>query len=134
MILLGKKLIAPYIEKMALAIMNFEGYYQGSRSQRNNNPGNIRWSSSNFPSWMKGATGIDETGHVIFNSFESGWNALISLLKMMFNNTSSIYNSGMTLYQVFQKYAEGNQKSYAESVARALGVSASSTLEEISHG
>ncbi len=129
MILLGKKLVPGYIERMALAIMNQEGYYQGSRSQRNNNPGNLVYAS------QAGTIGKDSKGFAIFDSFESGWNALIKQLKAAFNNTSSFYTSSMNLYQFFNVYASSSpsneRTAYAKAVAGALGVTPETTLNQI---
>jgi hypothetical protein len=125
-------IVPDYIAMMAAAIQIQEGWYEGSRSYRNNNPGNLRWFSASIP-WA-GATGVDDSNHVIFDSYQSGYNALIHQLSIAFNNTSSVYNSSMTLLQFFQKYAEGNQSSYASNVASALGVLPSTTLDEIANG
>jgi hypothetical protein len=125
MIYLGRKLVPKYIQDMALAIMNFEGYYPGSLSVKNNNPGNLKYAG------QSGAVGQDSQGHAIFNTFEDGWNALINQLKMAFYNTSKVYNSGMTLYQFFQRYAEGNQEAYARYVASQIGVPPDYTLDNI---
>lgn len=114
------------IDRMAAAIQDFEGWYPGSRSFRNNNPGNLRWFSDSFP-WT-GATGVDESNHVIFDSYESGLSALKYQLRLAFSGSSSIYSPFDTLYQFFTKYAEGNQDAYARFVAARLGVSPDSTL------
>jgi hypothetical protein len=115
------------IDAMAAAIQNFEGWYSGSRSYRNNNPGNLRWSNPDTIPWA-GAVGLDDADHVVFDSYESGLAALKHQLSLAFSNQSSVYSTSDTLYSFFQKYAEGNQGSYAESVAAALGVSPNSTL------
>jgi hypothetical protein len=116
---------------MAAAIQKFEGWYPGSRSFRNNNPGNIRWFTSKFPSWMVGATGTDESGHVIFDTVAHGTQALVNLLTMAITGKSSIYKPTDTIYDFFGKYAEANQSSYANSVASALGLSAGSQIGSI---
>jgi hypothetical protein len=107
---------------MAAAIQKFEGWYPGSRSYRNNNPGNIRWFGSKFPSWMVGATGTDESGHVIFDTVAHGTQSLVNLLTMAITGKSSIYKPTDTIYDFFGKYAEANQSSYANSVASALNM------------
>lgn len=106
------------IGKMADAIKSFEGWYPGSRSYRNNNPGNLRWFGSSIP-WA-GAIGTDESGHVIFDSEASGMDALKHQLRLMLTGQSSVYSLSDTLYEVFQKYAEGSQAEYAEFVAGKL--------------
>jgi len=118
---------------LADAIQNFEGWYPGSRSYRNNNPGNMRWNFpvNPFPSKWIGAIGVDETNHVIFDTYANGRSALIYQISLAFDNKSSIYNNKMTLYEFFEKYAEGNQKQYAEYVAKQLGVPATTQLSQI---
>jgi hypothetical protein len=116
---------------MAAAIQKFEGWYPGSRSYRNNNPGNIRWFTAKFPSWMVGATGTDESGHVIFDTTAHGMQALVNLLTMAITGKSSIYKPTDTIYDFFGKYAEANQSSYANSVASALGMPVSVPINQI---
>jgi hypothetical protein len=110
---------------MAQAIMEFEGYFEGSVSFRNNNPGNLKYRK------QAGSTGADSHGHAIFTTFQEGYAALINQIRMMFSGQSAIYQPGMSLYQVFAKYAEGNSLEYAQFVASRLGVSPDNTLQEI---
>ena len=116
------------IEKMAAAIQNFEGWYPGSRSYRNNNPGNLKFAGQG------GAVGQDELGHAIFDSYQSGWNALTRQLTLAFTGLSRVYRPTDTLYQFFGKYAEANSVSYAQTVAAQLGVSPDATLAQIATG
>ena len=125
MILMGRNLVSPRLEEMARAIMDFEGYTEGSVSQRNNNPGNLKAMG------QAGSIATDNRGHAIFDSFESGWNALVNQLKMAFENRSVVYTSADSLYDFFGKYAEANSTQYAEYVAARLSVSPNSTLEKI---
>lgn len=125
MILMGRKLLSPRTEEMAKAIMDFEGWKEGSVSQRNNNPGNLKAMG------QAGSVGTDNQGHAIFDSFESGWNALVNQLKMAFENRSNVYTSDDNLYQFFGKYAEANSKEYAQYVAARLSVSPYTTLSRI---
>lgn len=132
-IFLGRKLIAPHLEKMARAIMDFEGWNSDSVSARNNNPGNIKAIPGTiFEVGKSGVVSSDLGGHAIFDSFESGWNGLITQLKYAFENRSRVYKSSDTLYDFFGKYAEANSRPYAEYVARQLGVSPNATLDNIS--
>ena len=113
------------VEAMAYAIKKFEGWKEGSISFRNNNPGNLKFAN------QYGTVGIDQYGHAIFDSYESGWQALLNQLKIAFNGTSKVYAPTDTLYQFFSKYAEGNSKEYAEYVASALSVSPETQLRQI---
>jgi hypothetical protein len=117
-----KTLLDTVVERMAEAIKQFEGWAPGSRSFRNNNPGNIKYAG------QKGTVGQDEQGHAIFDTYESGWNALIRQLRIAFLGTSHVYSPSDTLYSFFEKYAEGNSESYAEFVASALGVDPNTSL------
>jgi len=125
-IFMGKKFIEPHLEKMARAIMDFEGWEFDSVSVKNNNPGNLKNVG------QAGVVGTDSEGHAIFESFELGWNALINQLKLAFENRSRIYKSTDTLYDFFGKYAKANSRPYAEYVARQLGVNPNATLDNIS--
>lgn len=84
------------------AIEVYEGYFEHSRSFRNNNPGNIR-----VTSWTKGRPGYigsDADGFAIFESKESGVQALSDLL---FSNRT-IYRH-LTLKEAISRYAPKNE-------------------------
>lgn len=117
------------IERMAFAIQDFEGWFPGSRSYRNNNPGNLRWFGSTIP-W-EGATGLDESNHVIFESYEAGLEALKNQLWLAFTGRSRVYSPEDTLKTFFGKYAEANQDSYAAFVASKLNVSVDTKLKDL---
>jgi hypothetical protein len=127
-LLIGKRLVQPVIQTMALAIQEFEGWYEGSVSQRNNNPGNIK--DRHFP----GTIGTDTEGHAIFSSYVYGWNALVKKLQNAFEGKSTVYLLTMSLYEFFGKWAAGNSVAYAEYVAAALGVTPETTLAELLKG
>ncbi len=112
-------------DKIAQAIMEFEGYFEGSVSFRNNNPGNLKYLH------QTGSIGVDSQGHAIFETFQDGWNALTRQVMLMFTGRSTIYQPSMTLYEVFKKYAEGNSVEYAQFVATRLGVTPETKLQEL---
>ena len=112
------------IEKMAHAIMRFEGYYEGSRSYRNNNPGNLKAAK------QIGLINTDDEGHAVFADFRVGWNALVHQLNQACSGASKIYKPWQTLTQFFAIYAE-ESKYYAQFVATMLGVSTETTLKEL---
>jgi hypothetical protein len=124
----GKTLLDSIVDKMAAAIQEFEGWNPGSRSYRNNNPGNLRWFDSIASIPWAGATGLDDQNHVIFDSYDSGLAALKHQLSLAFMGESHVYSLSDTLYDFFGKYAEGNQAQYAEFVASQLNVDPNSTL------
>ena len=111
--------------KFAEAIKTFEGWFDGSISQRNNNPGNLKNRG------QAGVIGEDSQGHAIFANYEAGYNALINQLRLMFYGGSSIYRPDMSINEVFSKYAEGNSAQYAAFVAGHLGVSPDTRLNEL---
>lgn len=107
------------LEKFAEAIRQHEGFYKGSRSWRNNNPGNLKFAS------QPGAVGQDAGGFAVFNTYEDGWNALIELISRAATGNSSVYYPEMTILQFFQKYApsadNNNPLAYASIVAEYIG-------------
>ncbi len=114
------------IDKMAAAIQSFEGWYPGSHSYRNNNPGNLVFAH------QIGSTGADSSGKAIFPDYASGLAALKRQLAAAFSGISKFYKPSMTLYEFFNIYANGeNSIPYAQSVATALGVSANDTLASL---
>jgi hypothetical protein len=131
LILAGSKMaeipaVRSKLEEWARAIQTFEGWAPGTRAFRNNNPGNIRW-----PGGLPGQIGVDDTGHAIFDSFESGWAALLRQLQLAVSGRSRVYRPDMTLYEFFRLYAEENSGPYAEFVARQLGVSPETQIREL---
>lgn len=113
------------VEIMAKAIKEFEGWFEGSRSYRNNNPGNLKFAS------QPGATGADDSGHAIFTSYQAGWDALKRQIRAAFTGVSHVYSVNDTFYSFFSKYAEGNSTQYAEFVAGRFGVSPNSKLGDL---
>ena len=112
------------ISEMARAIQSFEGWSERSISQLNNNPGNLKFAG------QPGAVSKDGQGHAIFDSYASGWLALLNQIRIAVDGTSRIYNPDMSFYDFFSKYAEKNSSDYANYVAGRLGVSPQATLRE----
>lgn len=115
------------IELMADAIQRFEGWAPGTRSYRNNNPGNLKYTA-----WTKeqGATGQDTGGFAVFPDYETGRNALLSLLLLRARQ-----HPDWTILDLFDSYApasDGNPTvRYAETVAKAVGVTMDAQLGEL---
>lgn len=101
----------------ATAIAYAEGFYvNGSRPQRNNNPGDLTVDTI--------GRGIGKDGPFIrYATVDDGWDALRKQVQMILTNTSSIYNSDMTIQDVANKYTATNQATWALNVANKLGVS-----------
>jgi hypothetical protein len=102
-----------YVTDLANAVATAEGFYvSGSKPQRQNNPGDIT------------SGGVIQT----FSTIQDGWTALYNQIAMMFNNTSGIYNSSMSLSQIGLTYAL--DPNWGNNVASVLGVSPSTTLDQ----
>jgi hypothetical protein len=122
----GNKLTHPNIIDLADAIKDFEGYYAGSVSERNNNPGNLRYSPFQ--------TGKRD-GFSYFETYERGYYALIYQIELAVTDRSAVYHSDMTIQEFFNVYApasDDNQPSiYADTVAQQIGVSVNTKLSEL---
>lgn len=112
------------IEEWAKAIKKHEGYFPGSASYRNNNPGNFRCSSL-----VMGEFGATKCVNnlAVFPTYEKGWQALKQFLIYACTDQLRSYKSTMTLLEFYQRYAPStdgnNPKNYASAVAKDLGVS-----------
>lgn len=140
------------LDQLVDAIQTYEGWHppgkksiRGSRSYRNNNPGNLKYT----PYTAKlGAYSKDAQGFAIFRSLEDGRNALKTLLTAAANLTLKSYREYaeklaktrngevyLTLLDLFEVYAptfDANEpKSYAMFVAGKLGVDPKTKLKEI---
>ncbi len=113
-------------DQIAGLIQKQEGYYPGSRSWRNSNPGNLRPNGMMFA----GQTGVDPDGFAIFSNYQAGYNALITDLQTHFNR-----NPGQTLADFIRSYASSSpadqQASYIAALASGLGISADTPLSQI---
>jgi len=113
------------INAFAVAIAYAEGFYvNGSRAQRNNNPGNITLDITN--------EGIGKDGpFIIYATAEDGWQALKKQVSMILNNTSGIYNSEMTIAEIAEKYTATEQAAWAMNVASKLGISPTTKISSL---
>ena len=104
----------PDLSKIADAVQKQEGWFPGSRSQRNNNPGNLKFG----PRARKfGATHADAQGHAVFPNYGAGRSAMEDLLKS---------HSGKSLAEIGKTYAE--DPNWARGVAKAAGIDPSKPL------
>lgn len=117
--LLKKKPSINKLDAWALAIQEFEGFFPGSRSYRNNNPGNIKYVGQSN-------AGKDDKGFCIFPDYATGLAALKALLKRAASGGSKYYNSNGSLYDFYEVYAPSSDNNsprlYAEYVAKRIGV------------
>lgn len=97
---------------LADAIQQEEGYYPGSRSYRNNNPGNLRYVG------QAGTTGADSEGFAVFASYQAGYNALVAQLQL-----DAARNPSWTLSDLINSYAppsENDTNSYISNISSIL--------------
>lgn len=100
------------LSALALAIQEHEGWYPGSRSYRNNNPGNLRFMG------QTGAIGVDSGGFAIFGNYESGFSALERQIKL-----DRSRNPQWTISEFISSYAppvENDDLSYVDSIVQRL--------------
>lgn len=118
----------PNLEDLAQVIKEYEGYYFNSVSDRNNNPGNLRYSPYQV--------GVRD-GFAYFNTHEDGWNALLHQLTIAADGRSYVYDPEMNLYQFFNVYAPTEDSNmpnlYAKTVIEQLSISPETKLKEFIH-
>lgn len=115
------------IDRVAEAIMVFEGMKPGSVSYRYSNPGNLRWSAT--------AERIED-GYAQFATFSDGWNALVYDLKSKCNGkTKTGLTPQSTVLDLFHKYAppsdNNDPAAYAAFVAKRAGIKVTDTLASL---
>ncbi len=116
------------IADWASAIREQEGFRPGSRSYRNNNPGNIRFG---VLTKELGATFADADGFAIFPSYNAGMDALCSFLKLACEDKLKGYHKARTLLEFTKVYANPPDDGYAKRVANRLGVSVLINIKEL---
>lgn len=113
------------LEKLADAIRKHEGWYPYSRSWRNNNPGNLRWS--------KFQTG-QKDNFAYFDSFASGWLALWwDLYCKSTGRTRTKLTGESSLIELFAVWAprsdRNNPLAYANQIAKQLNITTETKLK-----
>lgn len=112
------------INEWAEAIKKHEGYFPGSASYRNNNPGNFRCSGL-----VMGEFGATKCVNnlAVFPTYEKGWQALKQFLIYACTDQLRSYKKTMTLLDFYKVYApsadKNNPLGYATAVAKDMGVS-----------
>ncbi len=121
--------------RWAEGIKKHEGWYVGSRSYRNNNPGNFRYPQGSTYIKSLGAIGRDKDGFAIFKNQDAGWNALLQFLRDAKANKLISYRayakkmarpgSICTISDFFHVYApssdDNNPIAYAKAVVSHIG-------------
>ena len=116
------------LELFCQAVQNHEGYFppckpypRGSKSFRNNNPANFRWTTL---IQQLGAIGKDPSGFAIFADYNSGYTALKTFITMAGSNQLKAYKN-CTISSFFAVYApsyENDTLAYAKIVAKSVGM------------
>jgi len=115
----------------AKAIQEHEGWFPGSVSYRNSNPGNLKF--TNYTQSL-GATGKDLRNFCIFPDEASGFNALCRMVQDAANNQLKAYKN-CTIQSFFAVYAPSSDKNnpdqYAKIVASKVGSDVNALLKDI---
>jgi hypothetical protein len=114
------------IKRFCLAIQAYEGWTPGSRSFRNNNPGNLR-------TWYT-QIGTDG-GFAVFKTYEDGFAALMEIVENAAKGLSAVYKPTMTIKDFFNTYAPSSDNNhpdaYALFVAKQTGVSVETPISAL---
>lgn len=126
---LNKNTMTSKIDLWCEATKEHEGYFAGSRSFRNNNPGNIKYIG------QKSATGQDKDGFCIFPDYETGYNELKNMFIRACLGNSRVYKPEMTLLDFYKVYApssdNNNPQIYAQFVAKRIGVDITTQIKTL---
>lgn len=117
------------LQKFCLAIKAHEGWFPGSRSQRNNNPGNCRYSSVGYAA-IYGEVKRDAQNFAIFKDYATGYLYLQNLVKdkVKKHPTWNFYD----FFNVYAPDSDGNDsKAYAKVVAAKLSVPPTTILSTL---
>lgn len=108
------------LTSLCLGIQEFEGYYPGSRSYRNCNPGNAKYSSVGYLSKYEPVL-KDPQGFAIFKDYTTGWLYLTNLIL-----SKARRHPEWNLPTLFKEYAPAEDNNdptrYATFVANQMGV------------
>ena len=115
------------IRRWALAVQGQEGFYTGSRSFKNRNPGNLKFTA--FTQSL-GATGKDADNFCIFPTYDAGFEALCGFLTLAAQDKLKDYHQARTLQSFTQIYANPPpDHPYAENVANDLNCTVFTRIE-----
>jgi hypothetical protein len=118
------------LEDFCLQIRNFEGWFPTSRSFKNNNPGNCRYSTVGYDASYLPVL-KDSKGFAVFKDYASGWRYLKNLVKLRIS-----LHPDWTILDFLKVYApssDGNDPThYAAVVAQKLGVTSAFKIKNIS--
>ena len=111
------------------AIQNHEGWFEGSRSWRNNNPGNLRYCSQAL------AINFDDKNFAVFANYNDGFTTLKNMIRNAAGGKSKVYKPTMTIADFFKVYAPAEDNNdpdaYAKAVAKAINADISMQIKEL---
>jgi hypothetical protein len=108
------------LNAFAMAIQKHEGWYPGSRSYRNKNPGNLVFVG------QPGARKENDGRFAVFSTYEEGYAALKRMILNGASGKSKVYFPSDNIFDFFNKYAPPSDNNdsirYSQVVAKAMGV------------
>ncbi len=114
------------VQRIAEAIAVAEGFYvDGSRPQRNHNPGDMTLDLIGKSIGMDGP-------FVVYASDYDGWLNLYTQIQKWLDGSSSHATADSTIQQISEFYTANDQTSWAANVANSLGVGIETPIREIS--
>ncbi len=125
--------VANKLNAFCMAIQTHEGWFNGSRSQRNNNPGNCKFSTVGYLPKYK-TVRQDDNGFAIFQTYELGF---LYLQNLVINKANK--HPDWDFYQFFGDEKDGwapasdnnDAKRYAFVVATACGVDGTARVKPL---
>jgi len=116
------------VDSIAAGIQTQEGYYPGSRSYRNNNPGNLRFAG------QPGASS-DPDGFAVFGSYSQGLQALKNQISLDVSRRSDVNGRPIsTLSDLLSSWAppsENDTTAYIAAVSATTGIDPAAPLGSI---
>lgn len=113
------------LDTIAQTIQQVEGYYPGSLAYRNNNPGNLIYTS--YYAQNYGAIPGDG-GYSKFPDYDTGYAAMIHQIQVDSGRGDSIYD---LTYSWLGSGQGGDATAYASSIADALGVTIDAKVQPL---
>jgi hypothetical protein len=114
------------VQKIAQAIAIAEGFYvNGSRPQRNHNPGDMTQD-------LIGKSVGTDGAFVVYASDDDGWANLYKQIQMWLDGSSSHADASFTISDISHFYTTTDQTAWATNVANHLGVGLDTPIGEIS--
>lgn len=124
--------VTPQLQSLAQQIQTQEGYYPGSLSYQNNNPGNLKYAG------QPGATS-GPGGFAVFDSYQDGLTALYNQLGLYASGQCAFCDGQpQTIQSMMQIYApssdNNNPTQYASTIASNLGISTDDSVSDYING